>query len=206
MDNPRSFRRAITNYLGIDNLSENTYNYVEKLCTSFIVWIAKNITVKPNEINADHICTVLINLLSLEVATPYISRIRDRATKFDEHYNDHTKHIEIFAGEGTIRLIDVEQIFHNYYPGGSLDVYQALIASANQLLDIMRDLLEERPFSSNQEILDHVLIHVPNKAEIISKIDSILTPIPISTSNTTPISMGELLNLFDYMKEKESKQ
>lgn len=176
MDNPESFRGTLLLYLNVASLSESTSSYIEKLCTAAIVWIAGSFTQKPT---LDHVCDVLTTLLGMGVATPYISRVRDIATKFDEYYADRNKHTEIFMRPNRILGIEIEMILHTYYYGGTLDLYQYLIVILEQILDEIRGLLEIYPNSSNEEIINYILRDVSNRDELIANIDTILTQSPI---------------------------
>lgn len=197
-----SFRDRLVDYLNVDNLSEETKEYIEKLCTAMIAWIAKNITTNPTP---SIICEVLTSILSLEVATPYISRVKDIETKFNQYYTDKVSHTDIFQSPNRILVIDIETIFHRYYPGGCLDIFQSLVVILQQMLDTLRPLLESNPNSTREEILNHLLHNVPNREDVISKIDQVLIPTPINSSNFTPITYNDIIEMFNNTRKQYHK-
>lgn len=176
MNNPLSFGDKLLFYLNIKELSENTQQYIVKLSIAFMAWIGKNITQKPT---VYHLCNVLETLLSLGVATPYISRVRDIATKFDEYYVNRNKYTEIFERENRLDGVDITTIMYKYCNYESLDFSQYLIVIIEEILDNIRNLLSEKPYSSNEEIINYVLENVPNNEIIISNIDLITSPLPV---------------------------
>lgn len=201
----QAFGTGLLEYMNLDNLSDNTKNYIQRLCKAIIALIGKSIKDKPNIVNVDSICNVLTTLFTPNMATRYISRIKDRQTKFNEYYNDKTKHTNLFTNQ-PILTIDIEYIFHDYYPESSLDIFQALIAIIHEILDTIKPRLEEKPYMSNNEIIIYLLEDIPNKKEIIKKLDSISFHIYINKTKFIPFGNQELFKTLNDNKYKTNKQ